>query len=524
MKPAEHDLPFLLHGKDLHDLSSVAGRSMQALETLRSGFCPHDCGLIRTKAGTGRSFFLSSIEGRHDESDDRLVHLTTFPNRRDLLHAIDGNEGSVAHAAKQAMPLRDCAVDILPARYALFAAFVPSVLYRIERTLLVTELQHNILPAVPFTNRLLFLEAVSVPSARETSDYNRLEFLGDATLKFYATVYVMAKHLTWPEGYLTLEKSRIVSNNALTKTAMQLGLDAYINTKPFTGLRWRPPYVDEMLSKESGMREMSSKVLADVVEAPIGAAFVDGRLQKAYDCICALLPGEDWSPLPECITIINAESVTGRHVELGSLEKVIGHKFRSPELLAEAVTHASFLKTVRNSSYERLELLRDAVLDLVVVPKLFQHPRELRHFDLHRVRCALVNGDYLAYCCMQNYIEEDVFDVVSSREQFDVHQSKRCIHLHDFMRCGSKAMKAKSDCLEQSSSHLQAIQRSLTHDTQYPWPELVAFKPPKFFSDIVESTLGALFLDTAGDLSVCEAFLERLGIFDEMRRILDEHV
>jgi len=47
---------------------------------------------------------------------------------------------------------------------------------------------------------------------------------------------------------------------------------------------------------------------------------------------------------------------------------------------------------------------------------------------------------------------------------------------------------------------------------------------PKFISDVVESVLGAMYIDSGGNLSVFEVFLERLGILSYMRRILDEGV
>ena len=524
MKPTPEMLSFLFSSNDKLHSSSRRDESSEAIDILSAGQAPIDCGLVRVKGETGRRYFLASIERSGGEPDDLVAILTAFPKRRDFLHPLGSGEQNVAHTATRTVPLDQCVVDSLPAKYALFAAFVPSILHRIDTTLLAADLQSSVLSAVPVHNEALLIEAISSPSAQEASDYNRLEFLGDAMLKFCATLHVMAKHPTWPEGYLTHEKARIVSNNTLAKAALSAGLDKYIITKAFTGAKWRPPYIDEVLASEQGSREMSSKVLADVVEALIGAAFVDGGLGSAYDCIRTLLLGEEWSPLPDCVTRIVSESAQQKNTELGLLEQLVGHRFARPELLIEALTHASCLH-ISGSSYERLEFLGDAVLDLIIVPKLFSHYRKPRHWDLHRMRDALVNGDYLAYCCMQHSIEEDRFDVVSAQQsEFGVQQSKRTVHLHDFLRAGSQLVKAKRECLAISPPHLSNIQRALKHDDQYPWPELIAFKPPKFFSDIVESILGALFLDTDREVSACEAFLSKLGVFEEMRRILDEHV
>jgi len=46
------------------------------------------------------------------------------------------------------------------------------------------------------------------------------------------------------------------------------GLDSFIITKPFTGHKWRPIYIEDILEvgPETNKRELSTKVLADVVE------------------------------------------------------------------------------------------------------------------------------------------------------------------------------------------------------------------------------------------------------------------
>ena len=514
-------LPFFISNSDLQHAAFSGKDAAEAIHLLGKENVRVDCGLIRIKGETGWGYFLSGIE---PSDDGPMAILTAFPKRRDFLHRPHNGDEHAAYTAKQRISLDRCTVDALPARYCLFAAFLPSILHRLDTTMLAADLQNTLLASVPIRDPTLLIEAISSPSAQETADYNRLEFLGDSVLKFCAVLHVMAKHPTWPEGYLGLEKFRIVSNNQLAKAGLDAGLDKYILTKPFTGSKWRPLYINEMLNVDTGSRDMSSKVLADVIEALIGASFLDGGLEKGYECIKVLLPAEGWIPLPECIATVTAESVHGRHVDLGLLERLVGHHFKTPELLIEALTHASFPHTAGGSSYERLEFLGDAVLDLIAVPRLFRHHRKPRHYDLHRMRDALANGNFLAYCCMQLSVREDRFDVVSQKNEFGVQQSERAVCLHDFLRAGSQLTKAKRQCLEQSESHLAAIKHSLEHGSQYPWPELIAFKPPKFFSDIVESTLGALYLDSAGDLRACENFLDKLGIFAEMRRILDDHV
>ncbi|KAK1043108.1 Dicer-like protein 2, partial [Friedmanniomyces endolithicus] len=67
----------------------------------------------------------------------------------------------------------------------------------------------------------------------------------------------------------------------------------------------------------------------------------------------------------------------------------------------------------------------------------------------------------------------------------------------------------------------ELVTKALDAGVEYPWPDLLAMGPQKFFSDVVESVLGAIYIDTHGDLSICEGFLERLGIMGYMRAFLE---
>jgi dsRNA-specific ribonuclease len=78
----------------------------------------------------------------------------------------------------------------------------------------------------------------------------------------------MATYPLWHEGYLSAKKDRVVSNSRLSRAAIEASLDSFIITKPFTGHKWRPIYIEDILEvgPQTNKRELSTKVLADVVE------------------------------------------------------------------------------------------------------------------------------------------------------------------------------------------------------------------------------------------------------------------
>jgi dsRNA-specific ribonuclease len=151
----------------------------------------------------------------------------------------------------------------------------------------------------------------------------------------------------------------LVSNFRLCCAALETGLDKFIIKEPFTGRKWRPPYVEDLLEvQEPPKREMSTKVLADVVEALIGASMVDGGISKALLCLQIFLPESDWLPLEEQrLTLYNHAPDTELPTTLQPLEELIGYAFNKKSLLIEAMTHGSYIAGAQ--SLERSEFLGD---------------------------------------------------------------------------------------------------------------------------------------------------------------------
>jgi ribonuclease-3 len=78
------------------------------------------------------------------------------------------------------------------------------------------------------------------------------------------------------------------------------------------------------------------------------------------------------------------------------LEVALGHRFKRPELLAEALRHRSAARQQEGPSFERLEFLGDAALSHAVAALLFARWPEASEGDLTRARAALVRERSLA--------------------------------------------------------------------------------------------------------------------------------
>lgn len=104
-------------------------------------------------------------------------------------------------------------------------------------------------------------------------DNERLEFLGDAVLQLVVTdlLYDTYPHLA--EGQMAKVRAAVVSRGALAEVARQLDIGAYL----------------ELATSEAatGGREKDS-ILADAVEAVIGAVYLDGGIEPARSVVLSL--------------------------------------------------------------------------------------------------------------------------------------------------------------------------------------------------------------------------------------------
>ncbi len=74
-------------------------------------------------------------------------------------------------------------------------------------------------------------------------------------------------------------------------------------------------------------------------------------------------------------------------------EKKLGYRFSSRELLEEALRHASLLGSgARERSYQRLEYLGDAVLNLCVAEEVYRTLPAAGEGELSKARSAIINN------------------------------------------------------------------------------------------------------------------------------------
>ncbi|KAH1259634.1 Endoribonuclease Dicer 1 [Glycine max] len=407
------------------------------------------------------------------------------------------------------LPPELCLVHPLPGSLVRGAQRLPSIMRRVESMLLAVQLKNMINYPVLASK---ILGALTAASCQETFCYERAELLGDAYLKWVVSRFLFLKYPQKHEGQLTRMRQQMVSNMVLYQYALSKGLQSYIQADRFAPSRWAAPgvlpvfdedtkdgesslfdqersiskiermdchtngYEDEMEDGElesdsSSYRVLSSKTLADVVEALIGVYYVEGGKNAANHLMKWIGIQIEFDPdTMECTKKpFNVPDSILRSVDFDALEGALNMKFNDRGLLVESITHAS-RPSSGVSCYQRLEFVGDAVLDHLITRHLFFTYTNLPPGRLTDLRAAAVNNENFARVAVKH-------------------------NLHVHLRHGSSALE------KQIKEFVKEVQVELSK------PGFNSFglgdcKAPKVLGDIVESIAGAIFLDSGRDTTV----------------------
>ncbi|KAI9448216.1 hypothetical protein H4582DRAFT_2140361 [Lactarius indigo] len=173
------------------------------------------------------------------------------------------------HPAKYLIP-ELCALFTIPASTFRTALLLPSVMRRIDDMLLVTELNATLFDHSIHEPQLH--AAISAPSACAEFDYERLELLGDAYLKYLSSIYLFVTNPSQHEGALHSARLRIISNRALFFNAENAGLAPYIQAKPLVPKQWCPPNFTVIPPPPPKVQENESAIRVDKNGAEMGTA------------------------------------------------------------------------------------------------------------------------------------------------------------------------------------------------------------------------------------------------------------
>lgn len=418
--------------------------------------------------------------------DGPLLEVQPFPRHSSGLYALHSlgqeDDKPVANVPNaQFLPQSLCRwIGLSEDIYRTFHV-LPKVLHRITDVYRAGRARFEL--GLPAIGTDLLVEAYTLPSANTGFSNQRLETLGDSVLKLCTVVHLFNKFPHRHEGQLDILRRNSVSNRTLLARAKENGLEHFLTGETQSLRTWRYTLAEGLSSMPEGHvirsspRRYPRRSLQDCMEATLGAGFRMGGIPMALQTGTALglcLGG----PLPWTLRYSRHPLSTPVPPLFTALQDTLGYEFHRSELLVEAVTHPSFRSAV-SSSYQRLEFLGDALIDLVVMHYLFKKFPEATSGQLSWARSRAVCAPALASVAVK---------------KLSLHQ----ILLVNNVELSMAISKYVPVLEDTTPEHI--VNNGWKHD------------PPKALSDVLESVMGAILVDSAYDYErasvIAEAVME----------------
>ena len=333
-------------------------------------------------------------------------------------------------------------------------------------------------------------------------NYERLEFIGDSLLKMTTTITVFCRTTCGEEGMHVRRMELLCNRRLFTVAAESLGLEKYVRSTGFSRDTWYPENLVLLAGRgakgkpskhDPRTHDLGMKTIADVCEASIGAAVMATKQMPVPDCfelgiraVTRLVESEDhdvhcWDDFRKMYKPQGWEHKQddpyAKNLAL-QVSQRIGYTFNYPRLIRSAFTHSSEMHA-RVPDYERLEFLGDAVLDWVCIWWLFDSNPDKNPQWLTEHKMAMVSNTFLAALA----VKLDFDKLIIQRS------TKLAADIEAYAR-GVRETLEKPDCPKDF------------------WTRLEGDKAPKQLSDLVESTLGAMLIDSDFDYTTIERFFE----------------
>ncbi len=333
-------------------------------------------------------------------------------------------------------------------------------------------------------------------------NYERLEFIGDTFLKTATTIATFIQNPNDMEEDMHIIRMLMLCNKNLFETAQKLDLSQYVRSQAFARDRWYPEGLKLLEGKGANKKEaagvfkqqLGDKTIADVCEALIGAAFV------SHDKPGEKWDEEQWNAAVQAVTKLvdakehamgswdayrmtydkpayqTADSTASQRDLAEKVELEHAYRFKYPRLLRSAFMHPSQPRSYESvPSYERLEFLGDALLDMTSITHLFYRfpTKDPQWLTEHKM--AMVSNKFLGAVCVN-------------------------IGFHKHLRYASAILEHQ---IREYATELLEAKRTAGSARDY-WTTVS--DPPKCLPDIVESFVGAMFIDSDFDYGVVQTF------------------
>ncbi|KAJ2168656.1 Dicer-like protein 1 [Coemansia sp. RSA 1935] len=224
------------------------------------------------------------------------------------------------------------------------------------------------------------------------------------------------------------------------------------------------------------------------------------------------------NPQPGSVALQHKSDSAGlSDMATAQIEDTLGYTFNDRALLVEALTHCSSLD-VTSSSYQRLEFLGDAVLDFFLTKRYYDHQPPLNPHRMTLVKHVAASNDLFAIVLVCNGLQKHVChgsvtvrDAIHDYELRLKHARKVWSQRHSNEekdhREDSATMERPAKSRRTSSSSEKS---SIDIYSDLPPEVWDAVRAPKVLGDILESLVGAVFVDSGMSHETAKSVYERV--------------
>jgi len=162
----------------------------------------------------------------------------------------------------------------------------------------------------------------------------------------------------------------------------------------------------------------------------------------------------------------------------------------------------------------------------MVISDFLYRAKEYSPGQVYLRRVAVVNQHFLAFICLDAYATADTFmPRILGDETAVLEREENRVYLWQcLLQSNSHVMEDMAVTRTRYEKGKEVITKGLKEEKIYPWAALTALQAPKFFSDIIESVLGAVYLDSRGNMETVRKVLRTIGILPVLERIVTQEV
>ncbi|TFK28818.1 hypothetical protein FA15DRAFT_664885 [Coprinopsis marcescibilis] len=463
-----------------------------------------------------------------------------------------------------------CAKCTIPGSILRTVLLAPSIISKVDDLLVVKELNMRF-----FNNSIredLLYIAITTVSAEMEHDYERLEVLGDAFLKYLASLVVFIMNPTQNEGSLHVARQKLISNKSLHAYSTDIGLPAYVRSKPFNMKAWRPWPTTSFNAKNMPTQDKGSDVDELAENTAAGKSAASEESGAALDVGEPTPQRDESTPKAEGDEGEAGKQTKGRKRGRGKPKgddkntQILGDKAVAD--VAEAIIGAAYISGGRECALttvkalyiplpginawsdlggkltipfaaQELELAPGSIQAIEgIIGHRFKYPQLLVQVLTH---ASTHSNEGLSYERLE-FIGDAILDFMVIRHIFDRESSLSpggltllksamvanstlaalCIlsGIHQHVIFGSYHLSKSMGEYAESISRKAEEEYTLAEKEDRPpgqfWTDV---EPPKALSDIIESIIGALYISDDFSPVGIEAFFDNV-----LRPFFDKHI